>query len=82
MENITTGEVMDRLDMFQERFGNVYKFGWWGMERIQTDSGSQFTSKEFQEDLSIYVVRLALSEIDHEEMNGQVEVTCKILRSI
>ena len=53
MENITTGEVMDRLDMFQERFGNVYKFGWWGMERIQTDSGRQFTSKEFQEDLSI-----------------------------
>ena len=34
MENITTDEVIDRLDMFQAIFGNVYKFGWWNMERI------------------------------------------------
>ena len=53
MENITTEEVMEKLDMFQSRFGEIDKFGWWDMERIQTDAGMQFTSKEFQEGLSI-----------------------------
>ena len=28
MENITTEEVMDKLDMFQAIFGKVNKFGW------------------------------------------------------
>ena len=39
---------MDKLDMFQARFRKVDEFGWWDMERIQTDSGTQFTSKDFQ----------------------------------
>ena len=34
IENITTEEVMDKLDMFQERFRKVDEFGWWDMERI------------------------------------------------
>ena len=29
MENITTAEVMDKLDMFQSRFGKIDQFGWW-----------------------------------------------------
>ena len=45
MENITTREVMDKLDLYQEIFGKVDEFGWWDMERIQTDSGMKFTSK-------------------------------------
>ena len=45
MENITTEEVMEKLDMFQERSVKVDEFGWWDMERIETDSGTQFTSK-------------------------------------
>ena len=28
MDKITTEEVMDRLDMFQARFGKVNEFGW------------------------------------------------------
>ena len=28
MENITTEEVMDKLDMFRVRFGKVVGFGW------------------------------------------------------
>ena len=36
---------MDKLDMFQERFGKVYKFGWWDMDRIQTDDGNVFYPK-------------------------------------
>ena len=53
MENITKEEDMDKLDMFQEKIGKLYEFGWWDMERIQTDADTQFTSKEFQEHLSI-----------------------------
>ena len=28
MENITTAEVLDKLDMFQSRFGKIDQFGW------------------------------------------------------
>ena len=44
---------MDKLDMFQARFEKVDKFGWWDMEIIQTDADTQFTSKQFQEGLSV-----------------------------
>ena len=39
---------MDKIDMFQAIFGKVDEFGWWDMEIIQTNVGTQFTSKEFQ----------------------------------
>ena len=48
MENITTEEVMDKLDMFQAIFGKIDEFGWWGIYRIHTNTGTEFTSKEFQ----------------------------------
>ena len=48
MENITTEEVMDKLVMFQARFGKVDEFGWWDMDRIKNNTGTQLTSKEFQ----------------------------------
>ena len=72
MENITKEEDMDKLDMFQEKIGKLYEFGWWDMERIQTESGRQFTSTEFQEGLSVRRVRLELFSLGHQEMNGQV----------
>ena len=31
MEKITTEEVMDKLDMFQSRFGEIDQFGWWDL---------------------------------------------------
>ena len=43
MEKITIEEVMDKLDMFQPRFGKIDKFGWWDLERISVDAGTQFT---------------------------------------
>ena len=49
MENITTAEVMEKLDMFQSRFGKTDQFGWWDLERISADAGTQFTSTEFKE---------------------------------
>ena len=48
MDKITTEEVMDQLDMFQSRFGNIDKFGWWGLEIVSADAGTQSTSTEFK----------------------------------
>ena len=49
MDNITTEEVMDKLDISQFRFGKIDKFGWWDLERISVDAGTQYTSTEFKE---------------------------------
>ena len=75
VENITTDEVMNKLDTFQERFVKVDEFGCWDMERIQTDTATQLTSKEFQEGLYVYRVRLKLAAPDHQEINDGFEVT-------
>ena len=48
MEKITIEGVMEKLDMFQSRFGNIDKFGWQDLERISVDAGTQFTSTEFK----------------------------------
>ena len=56
MENITTEELMEKLDMFQAIFGKVDEFGWQDMERIQTGTGTQVTSEKFQNGLSVYEV--------------------------
>ena len=52
------------------------------MEIIQTDYGTQFTSKDFQEGLSIRGLQLALAAPDYQEMNGQVEVIWRTLKTI
>ena len=44
MEIVATKEVIDKLDMFQSRFGKIDKFGWWYLERISADAGMEFTS--------------------------------------
>ena len=49
MEIITTKEVMDKLDMFQDRFGKMDEFVWWDLEIISVDTVMQFTSTEFQD---------------------------------
>ena len=40
MDNITTEEVMEKLDMFQSRFGQIDQFRWWDLERISADAGT------------------------------------------
>ena len=40
MDKITTEEVMDKLDMFQSRFGKMDQFGWWNLEIISADAGT------------------------------------------
>ena len=75
MEKITTEEVMEKLDMFQSRFGKIYQFGWWDLERISADAGTQFTLTEFKYECQTCGVRLKLAAPEHQEMNGQVEVS-------
>ena len=48
MEKNTIEEVIDKLDIFQSRFGKIDQFGWRDLERISADAGTQFTSKEFK----------------------------------
>ena len=49
MENITTEKVMVKPYIFHARFEKVDEYGWWNMDIIQTDAGTQFTSKDFQD---------------------------------
>ena len=50
MEKITTEKVMEKLDMFQSRFGKINQFGWWDLDRISVNAGMHFTSMEFKEE--------------------------------
>ena len=58
-ERITTEEVMDKLDMFQYIFGKIDKLGWWDLERISSDSGTQLTSTKFQDKFKVVVFSLS-----------------------
>ena len=80
MEKITTGEGMDKLDMFQSGFGKIDEFGWWDLERISADAGTKFTLTEFREECQTHGVHLTLAAPEHQEMNKQVEVTWITLR--
>ena len=82
MEKITTEEVMDKLDMFQSRFGKIDQFGWWYLERISVDAGTQFTSTEFKEECQNRGFRLTLAAPEHQETKGQFEVTWRTLRTV
>ena len=68
--------------MFQSRFGEIDQFGWWDLEIISADAGTQFTLTEFKDKCQNRRVRLTLASPEHQENNGQVEVTCKTLRTV
>ena len=82
MENITTAEVMDKLDMFQSRFRKIDQFGWWDLERISADAGTQFTSTESKDECQTRGVCLTLASPEHQAMNGKFEVTWRTLRTV
>ena len=50
MEKIVTEEVMDKLDMFQSRFGKIDEFGWWYLKIISADARKKFTSTNLKEE--------------------------------
>ena len=70
------------MDMFQSRFRKIDEFGWWDLERISADAGTQFTSTYFKEECQTRRVRLLLAAPEHQEMNEQVEVTWRTLRTV
>ena len=82
MEKITTEEVMEKLDMFQSRFGKIDQFGWWDLKRISADAGTQFTSTDFKEEFQTCGVHLTLAAPEHQEMNRQIEVIWRTLRTV
>ena len=57
---------MDKLDMFQSRFGKIDQFGWWDLEIISADACTQFTSMEFKEEFQTREVRLTLVAPEHQ----------------
>ena len=57
---------MDKLDMFQSRFGKIDEFGWWYLKRILADAGTQFTFMDFQYECQTRSVRLKLSSPEHQ----------------
>ena len=65
MEKITTEEVMDKLDMLKSRFREIDQLGWWDLERISADAGTQFTSKDFKDECQTRGFRLTLAEPEH-----------------
>ena len=48
MEKITTIELMEKLDMFQSRFGKIDEFGMLDLEIISAYEGTQFNSTKFK----------------------------------
>ena len=82
MEKITTEEIMEKLDMFQSIFGKIDKFGWWDLERISADAGTQFTLTEFKDECQTCGVNLMFAALEHQEMNRQVQGTRRTLRKI
>ena len=65
-EKITTEEVMNKLNIFQSRFGKIDQFGWWNLERISVYAGTQFSLTEFKEECQTSGVRLTLAAPEHQ----------------
>ena len=47
--------------MFQFRFVKIDEFGWWDLERISSDAGTQFTLTEFKQEYQTRGVHLILA---------------------
>ena len=73
---------MDKLVMFQARFGKIDESGWWDLEIISAYAGTKFTSTEFQEEYQTRGVWLTLAATEHQEMNRQVKLKWRTLRMI
>ena len=60
----------------------IDQFGWWDLEKISADVGTQFTLTDFKEEYQTRGVCLMLAAPEHQEMNRQVEVTWRTLRTV
>ena len=58
---------MDKLDMFQSRFGKIDEFALWDLKIIPADAGTQLTLAEFKEECQTRGVDLKLAAPEHQE---------------
>ena len=65
MDRIATEEVMEKLDMFQSKFGKIEEFGWWDLNRNSADANTQFNSTELQDKCQPHGVHLKLAAPEH-----------------
>ena len=75
MEKISTEEVIDKLDMFQSRFGNIDEFGWWDLEKNYSRCRIAIYPDGVQRRMPNLRSSLKLKAPEHQEMNRQDEVT-------
>ena len=68
--------------MLQYRSRKIDKFGWQNLERISVDAGIKFMLREFKKECQTHGVHLTFTAPEHQEMNVQVEVTWRTLRTI
>ena len=87
---------MDKLNMFQSRFGKIDGFGWWDLKRISADSGKKIYLNRVQEEFqtcgdSLDVIRSRTSGNEQTGQSDMVKVkynctltygTPKIFRSV
>ena len=73
---------MDKLGMLQSRFWIIDQFGWWDLEIILAYAVTQFNLTDFKKECQTRGVRLMLAAPQHQDMNGQVEVLCRTLRTV
>ena len=57
---------METLDIFYSRFGKIDQFGWWDLEIISADEGTQFTLTEFKDECQTRGVCLTLAAPEHQ----------------
>ena len=70
------------MDMFRSRFGRIDQFGWWDLEIISAYAETQFTSTEIKDECQTRGVSLKLAATEHQDMNGQIEVTWRMLHTV
>ena len=55
--------------MSHARFRKLDDFGWWDLEIISADEGTQFTSKNFQDEFQTRGVQLTLVAPEYQKIN-------------
>ncbi len=70
---VKTAAANDAASSLEQYCVNVLPFLGEKVECVQTDAGTQFTSKEWAHTCAKYMLQHRTCPIDHQAMNGQVE---------
>ena len=75
LQRKTTEEVISALHMFIAEHGLITEFGFVNVDRIRTDAGTQFTSKQFSEFCHAEHINLSLAAPKRQSQNHLAERT-------